>query len=172
MMKEEEIAWIVREFANGRMQTDIGRELGHHAPGICQHIKRFCDKWSGYDVSVQRAYGDDRRRFAHMALRRYTEKHNWITKPPIRPKFIAHDKSYTNALNEHVWLLRVEGVSFREIGRRLKLSETRVRQRMLDFSKRVNRAMRRTHFKIYSGDAPIRDWLMVNTPDKAIKHVR
>jgi hypothetical protein len=172
MLREEEVAWVVREFASGRMQVDIGKDFGYTASGISQQIKKFCDRWSGYDVYALQAYGDERRRFARIALTHYRKKFARITRPPLAPRLIIRDPSYTNALNEHVWLLRVEGVPFREIGRRLGISQVRVRQRMIEFSKRMNKAMRRTHIKIYPGDAPVRDWLMVNTPDRAIKHVR
>ena len=35
---------------------------------------------------------------------------------------------YDRALREHVWLLRAEGMSFVNIGRRLDISDTRARQ--------------------------------------------
>jgi hypothetical protein len=166
MLKEEEIAWIVREFASGRMQSAIGKDFGYSAAGICQQIKKFCDRWSGHDVYALQAYGDERRRFARIALNRYREKHARITRPSLSPRIIIRDLAYTHALNEHVWLLRVEGVSFREIGERLGMSQARVRQRMIEFSKRMNKAVRRTHIKIYPGNAPVRDWLMVNSENK------
>jgi hypothetical protein len=58
---------------------------------------------------------------------------------------------YGAARHEHAWLLRAEGETYAEIGRRLGVSRDRAGQMVRAFGKRVLRAMRRTTF--YGDDA-------------------
>jgi len=155
-MAEPEVAWVVREFARGRAQTDIARELGHVAPTICSQIKRFCDRWSGHDVYRLQAYGDERRYYARIALKRYPGS---INKPGPHSA-VPSDPVYSEAVHEYAWLLRAEGVTFREISERLGLSKERIRQCVSKFSRRMIRATRFAHFTVYPGQTEVvRDWL-------------
>ena len=161
MMKEEEIAWVVLEFANGRLQRDIGEEIGYTSSTVCQYVRAFCERWS-VNVYGRMIYGNERRHYAGVAVFNYSKQYTRISKPPLNTSAYI-DRFYANALDEHAWLLRAEGLSFREIGRRFEISGTRAQQRVYKFSARMNRAMRRTHFKIYPGKEPTRDWLMLGT---------
>lgn len=165
MPAEEEIAWIVREFTDGRTQVDIGRELDYTAASICQKIKRFCDRWSGYDVYRLNAYGDERRQYARIALEKYGRR---IVKPAgsTGVMFARYNPVSGRAAREYAWLLRAEGITYREIGERLGVSITRVQQYVREFSRYANRSMRRTRFKIYLGPTTDRDWLIVGTKRK------
>jgi predicted DNA-binding protein (UPF0251 family) len=166
MMEEEEVAWVVKEFASGRMQTDIGSELGYTAPSICLHVKRFCDRWSGVDVSARMAYGDERRHYARVALVNYTKQRTRIKRPALYVSSYQ-DRERAAATDEHAWLLRAEGLVYADIGDRLGVSRERAKQRVHKFGKRVAKAMRRTRVTIYEEgeEPPVRDWLRVATKE-------
>lgn len=166
MMEEDEVAWVVKEFAAGRMQSDIGSEIGYLAPSICLHIKKFCDRWSGVDVSRQMFYGDDRRRFARVALVNYSKQRTRIKRPA---QYVSsyQDRERAAAIDEHAWLLRAEGLVYADIGDRLGVSRERAKQRVHKFGKRMAKAMRRTRVTIYAKgeEPPVRDWLDVTTKE-------
>jgi DNA-directed RNA polymerase sigma subunit (sigma70/sigma32) len=54
----------------------------------------------------------------------------------------------TIASSEYAWLLRAEGLTLLEIGKRLDLSIDRIRQMLDWYSRRMQRAVRRTSFRI------------------------
>jgi len=166
MMVEEEIAWVVREFVNGRMQTDIAKELGYTAPTICVHIKNFCDEWSGADVSGITAYGDKRRHYARIAVVNYSKQRTKIKRPAMYTS-AYFDQPRAAAWDEHAWMLRAEGLTMADIGDRLGVSRERAKQRVHKFGKRMAKAMRRTKVSIYAKgeEPPVRDWLDVKTKE-------
>ena len=48
---------------------------------------------------------------------------------------------------EYAWLLRAEGLTFREIGERFDISQTRAQQIVKKFARKMRWAMRRTRFR-------------------------
>ena len=166
MMVEEEVAWVVKEFASGRMQTEIGNQLGYTSSTICVQVKKFCDRWSGVDVSRQMFYGDERRRYARIALVNYSKQRTRIKRPA---QYVSsyQDRERAAAIDEHAWLLRAEGLVYADIGDRLGVSRARAKQRVHKFGKRMAKAMRRTKVSIYAkGEEPaVRDWLDVRTKE-------
>jgi DNA-directed RNA polymerase specialized sigma24 family protein len=57
-------------------------------------------------------------------------------------EFIA-DMEYHDARREHAFLLRCEGVKYKEIGQRLGVRKQAAHQLVMRFGKRLNKAMRR-----------------------------
>lgn len=51
---------------------------------------------------------------------------------------------YRVARQEHAWLLRAEGLTLQEIGRRLDITREAARQQIQKFGRRVDRALRET----------------------------
>jgi hypothetical protein len=166
MLVEEEIAWVAKEFSGGRMQSDIAKELGYTNSTICQHVKNFCDRWSGVDVSGRMAYGDERRRYARIAVVNYSKQRTQIKKPAMYTS-AYFDQPRAAALDEHAWLLRAEGLTMADIGDRLGVSRERAKQRVHKFGRRMAKAMRRTRFTMYEQgkEPPARDWLDVKTKE-------
>jgi hypothetical protein len=58
-------------------------------------------------------------------------------------KITAEDREYWLARQEHAWLLRAEGMSYAEIGRRLGVCRARPRGMIRHFGRVVMRAIRR-----------------------------
>jgi hypothetical protein len=63
-------------------------------------------------------------------------------------------KTFSNARGEHAWLLRAEGLTYRQVGERLGgLSVERTRQIICKQGRRMSWALRRTVFKFeYPGE--------------------
>jgi len=145
-MTEAEDAWIACEFAMGRYQVDIANETGLSQSVICLSIERFCRE-QGCPVKFKH-YGPDRAAKAREALARYQGE---FTRPVEArdPKF---KMLYAQARHEHVWLLRAEGLTLQQIGDRIGVSRERIREMIYKFSRRVQRATRKTRFKILEGE--------------------
>lgn len=62
-------------------------------------------------------------------------------------------KNYNDAKKDHAWLLRAEGIKYREIGKRLGVSPARARAIVLERGYDASYFMRRTKFTIYSSEA-------------------
>jgi len=155
-MKSSAQAWIVREYLAGAMQRDLADMLGVTNSVISIVVRRFCDDWSGADVAKQLVYGEDRKVVALNALRQYFLRTDGKIEPPYmddpvwarlsgRRQFQFHE-DYRKARNEHVWLLRAEGLTLAKIGERIGVTKTRVGQIVLQFGHRMQRAMRKTSF--------------------------
>jgi hypothetical protein len=141
-MTPSEDAWIAREYAKGQMQVEISRELGLSQAYVCISIERFCASL-GYYVKFK-YYGPHRAAMARHALACYQGE---FTRP-TNTRNPTLERLHDEARREHAWLLRAEGLTLREIGRRLGVSHERVRQILYQFGRRVQRAIRKTRFKI------------------------
>ena len=145
-MTPNEQAWIVKEYLAGRMQTEIARELGTSSMTVCAAIKSFCDDWSGADVARLRAYNDERKKYAFEALQNYflnTGGNPW--KPHEQHKPVQTQQF--RARSEHAWLLRAEGMIYRQIANRLGLSIERSRQIVFAFGRRVTKSAKRVRIR-------------------------
>jgi hypothetical protein len=58
------------------------------------------------------------------------------------------DETYHLAVKEHAWSLRLDGLKYLEIAERIGLSPQAAHQKVKQFSRRMNRAMRRARFKV------------------------
>lgn len=68
---------------------------------------------------------------------------------PLAPYDFADTTRYRLARYEHAWLLRAEGLTYREIGERLGgLTKSRARQLVATFGGRVKRAARYVHIQV------------------------
>lgn len=65
--------------------------------------------------------------------------------PPPRPQ--AEYYEYHRARYEHAWLLRAEGLLYKQIGRRLGISVARTQQMVTRYGIRARRATRRTRWR-------------------------
>lgn len=138
-MTSNEQAWIVKEHLAGRTQIEIADELGITSSAVCVAIKSFCDDWSGADVQRLMAYNGERRKYALKALQNYfvitgvnPEKPDEWHKPDQTDQFRARD--------EYAWLLRAEGITYREIANRIGVSIERARQIVFVFGRRVTKS--------------------------------
>jgi hypothetical protein len=146
MTVHDEDAWVVSEYIKGRPQTEIGAELGVVSSSICQRIARFC--WSmGYPIQG-RCYGEDRIALAAEALYRHLQRSGKLTKP----RNASADLTYAEARHEHAWLLRAEGKTFEQIAERLNVTRERARQIVAKFSRRMQKATRKTRFTLHLAD--------------------
>jgi len=141
MLSED--AWIAREFATGRYQVDIANETGFSQSVICLSIERFCREL-GRPVKFTH-YGPDRAAKAREALARYRGEFD----RPVGARDPKFKLLYAQARYEHAWLLRAEGLTLQQIADRIGCgSRETARQIIYKFSRRVQRATRKTRFKI------------------------
>ena len=141
-------AWIALQYIKGRSQTQIAAQLGVTSSVICKRIVRFCAAL-GCPVEFSR-YGDERIDAACEALRRHLNSLDGeITEPEHNPG--EHDPTFAHARMEHAWLLRAEGLTLQQVGKRLGVGRERARQIVDKFSRRVKKATRKTTFKILAG---------------------
>jgi hypothetical protein len=140
----DEDAWIVNEYVKGRMQTKIAAELDASSSIICASIARFCEA-VGFPVAHQH-WGLDRVEIARDALHCYLLEGGKLTRPG---PYVGMDHTYAHARREHVWLLRAEGLTLEQIAARIGLvSRERVRQIIYQYGRRVQRAMRKTRWRL------------------------
>jgi len=140
---QSEAAWIAREYARGQLQVEIATELDLSQAYVCISIERFCSSL-GYPVKYKH-YGPHRADMARQALARYQGE---FTRP-TNARNRQFELLYVQARREHAWLLRAEGLTLQQIGDRLGgLGREGVRQIIHKFSRRVQRATRKTRFKI------------------------
>lgn len=136
-----ERAWIVKEHLAGRTQTEIANELGVSSPVICTAIKSFCDHWSGADVQRLMAYNDARRKYALKALQNYFVNTGVNPQKPEMPN--PMDRDFLHARSEHAWMLRAEGLPYRQIATRIGLTPGRSREIVFSFGRVVTKSLRR-----------------------------
>jgi hypothetical protein len=144
-MTDSELAWIAREYVNGRRQIDIALDLDTTQSAICTAIVQFCRR-HGFEV-LHKLYSDSRRDCARASLEQY---HGGFTRPGRRPSF-RMDHTLSMARHEHAWLLRAEGFSLQAIGDRLGVCRERARQIIGKHGRRVNRALRHASFTVSEG---------------------
>ena len=138
-----EHAYIAREYATGRYQVEIARDLGLSQAQVCISVESFC-RSLGYPVK-HKHYGPHRVIVAREALSRYQGE---FTRP-AGSRDLKLERIYARARHEHVWLLRAEGLTLQQIADRIGLvSRERVRQIIAQFGRRMKRAMRNTHFRM------------------------
>jgi DNA-binding CsgD family transcriptional regulator len=137
-----EHAYIAREYASGRYQVEIARDLGLSQSQVCISVEKFC-RALGYPVK-HKHYGPHRAVIARAALNRYQGEFALPTEN-ADPKFRY---IYEHARHEHVWLLRAEGLTLQQIGDRIGVSRERVREIIAHFARRVQRATRRTRWRL------------------------
>jgi hypothetical protein len=134
-------AWVAREYVQGRYQHEIGTDIGVTSSEICNRIERFC-RSLGYPVR-HKIYGPGRVAVAREALAKYQGE--FI---PPTDFDLKYRQAYANARCEHAWLLRAEGLTFEQMAERLGCgTRERARQIFLKFSRRAQRATRKTRFR-------------------------
>ena len=137
-----EHAYIAREYACGKYQVEIARELGLSQSQVCISVEKFC-RALGYPVK-HKHYGPHRAVVARAALNRYQGAFTL-------PESAADPKAkyiYEHARHEHVWLLRAEGLTLQQIGDRIGVSRERAREIIAHFARRVTRATRKTRWRL------------------------
>jgi hypothetical protein len=144
MVALPQLAWITREYVNGRTQRDIAEDLGVAPAVISTRVKRFCE-YHGYEVSRLMMYGLERQEAASCALAKYQGYGGELVRPTTRPwgdetPFTVSELA--SARGEHAWLLRAEGLKLREIGARLGVCRERAKQIVDKHGRKVTRAMR------------------------------
>ena len=137
-------AWVAREYVKGRYQHEIATDIGVTTGSVCFRISRFCETL-GYPV-VHTHHGPARVVITRKALAQYRGE---ITPPT---KFdLKYRQAYAAARYEHAWLLRAEGLTLRQIGKRLGVSHNQARVMIFQFSYRVKRATRKTRWRLQHG---------------------
>ena len=139
-MTEPERAWVVAQWLAGMNQAAIARMIKVTPGCVSQQISKFCWRWAEYDVGG--IYDETRREAARMALDQFRRAGLDAYQP--LPPGIDGDSPY----QEHAWLLRAEGLTFREIAERLGVSGERARQLVMAYGKRVSRAINRPAIKM------------------------
>jgi hypothetical protein len=140
-------AWMAMMWRAGMTQKEIGRVLGDHGSSlVCVEIKAFCETWTGRDVQQEMLYSNDRKQIVGNAIKNYLKLYSNIPPPAYQPPN-TYPHWMAAALDEHAWMLRAEGRTFRDIGDRLGVSPTRAKQRIANFGRRTQRAMRKCRVK-------------------------
>lgn len=147
MISPETQAWMAMMWRAGMSQKDIGRVLGDRSCSfVCIEIKNFCETWTGRDVQEEMLYSDSRKRIVGSAIKNYLKLYTNIP-PANHPPSSHYSHWMAAALDEHAWLLRAEGQTLKDIGDRLGVSPTRAKQRIVNFGRRTQRAMRKCRIK-------------------------
>ncbi len=158
----------MREFLAGKTQRAIGEQLNVTAPCICSALMKFYADfgyWSN-EFSHILDYNKRRNQYFRQALDNYIFADHEITEPALipvsrptapKPDRISNDypvwysiepNLQANARQEHAWLLRAEGLTYRQVGERLGgISVERARQIVCTQGRRMSRALQRTRFK-------------------------
>jgi len=137
-----EHAYIAREYASGKYQVEIARDLGLSQSQVCISVEKFCQAL-GYPVK-HKHHGPHRAVIARAALNRYQGEFALPTES-ADPKFRY---VYEHARHEHVWLLRAEGLTLQQIGDRIGVSRERAREIIAHFARRMTRALRKTRWRL------------------------
>jgi hypothetical protein len=174
-----EVAWCMKEFLEGKSQMSIARRVDYVA--ISNLLMKFYAQFGWWSNEFRGEFDYNKRRWLYFrqALDNYIfagheivqpdwvwtrkPKSSWPPADHITDEFPVwyqtgrdvHPWSiFAHARAEHAWLLRVEGLKYREIGDRLGgLSNERTRQIIMAWSRKMARALRRTKFTIeYPGD--------------------
>jgi hypothetical protein len=154
MITPETQAWMAMMWRAGMSQKDIGRALGERSSSfVCLEIKDFCDTWTGVNVKNQMLYDKARKEIVADAILEYLKLYDTIP-PGDCPPSSHYSSLMATALNEHAWMLRAEGMTLQAIGERLGVSSARARQRILQFGRRTQRALRKCRVKWELHDVP------------------
>lgn len=164
-MQPSKAAWCMREFLAGKPQTQIAREIGYVQ--ISSILMKFYAQfgWWSTEFSWQLDYNKRRNLYFRQALDNYIFAGHEIVPPALRaaarpaaPKPDRVTNEYpvwygtgadTDARHEHAWLLRAEGLTYRQVGERLGgISVERTRQIVHKQGRRVARALQHTIFEI------------------------
>jgi hypothetical protein len=162
-------AWCMREFLNGKTQTQIAREIGRVQ--ISSVLMTFYAQfgWWSDEFRYEWNYNKRRNLYFRQALDNYLFAGFEIlepalvkkTAPAVEPDHSNEEypvwadrgenypwKTFSRARSEHAWLLRAEGLTYRQVGERLGgLSVARAQQIVGTQGRRMSRALRRTIFK-------------------------
>jgi hypothetical protein len=147
-MNLNEQAWITFYFHVRQVpQKQLAAAIGHRSPAsISNGIRRFCDHYGHSVWGVN--WDEGRRRCAVEALHDHFEAGGKITHPEpwLRTTRQSTPHELKQAWNEHAFLLRCEGLTYRKIGEHLGVSSTRAMGRTMQFSRTMAHVMRKTHF--------------------------
>jgi len=151
-------AWFTQQWLYGHRQTKIAAEFGVTASAINENICRFIE--ATIETNPVGRYGTERKKLAARALLVWMAQGNpvcvdvslLVPKPQvIIDEELRLEAMYNHARHEHVFLLRCEGLKFKEIAPRLGVTSGRVNQMFHKFVERMKKATRRTHWTIVEG---------------------
>ena len=146
-------AWIVSQLVlDGRSARDVADELGVHETVIWLHVKLFLETY--YEPLDEY---DHCKRALNRYLRDYGDAISPIPqKPKPKPKrryTTSHpDPQYAWARYEHAFLLRAEGLKWKEVGRHLDVSHHRATQLSRKFARKLSASMRHSRLTITFND--------------------
>lgn len=171
-LSNAEMAWCMKEFLDGRSQSEIARAIGHVQ--ISGMLMRFYARfgWWSNEFSHEIYYPKRRYLYFRQALDNYLFAGHEIVQPAlVEPKSASKPDHITDefpvwyrtgdnlypwgvfseARQEHAWLLRAEGLTYWQIGERLGgLSVERTRQIVNRQGRRMSWAIRRAKFEIFT----------------------
>lgn len=149
-MHPSQAAWCMREFLDGKTQAQIAREIGYVQ--ISNVLMKFYAQfgWWSNEFSWELDYNKRRYHYFQQALDNYIFAGFEIVQPKLvkppkpapEPDYHSDElpvwsdrgtnypwKTFSHARQEHAWLLRAEGLTYRQVGERLgELSVERARQ--------------------------------------------
>jgi hypothetical protein len=141
-MNEREKAWLANQYAEGRLQISLAKELGFTNVAVHRAIKEFIEDWAVDDMT-RRKEGYGRHIAAKIAFTNYQKAVGGAVERPTRYRVgVANNDPYWQARLEHAWLLRAEGETPSQIAERLDVPTMRVYQMISVFGARVEKAAR------------------------------
>jgi hypothetical protein len=154
-MRDEQRAWIVENWILLESQTEVAKLLGlNSSTPVCIAIREFCKKYADIDPLRYAIYGERRRLLAECALYVFKRK-GGIPSMEDDTKLEFYEqgilktfevRDYWKARTEHAFLLRMEGMRFREIGQRLGSSSAGANRLFHQYADRMRRAIRKTRW--------------------------
>lgn len=145
----EQCAWLAREWTRTAWTTygEISKTTGVHVSKVNMAIRAFHDEKHILVNEPFSAYWYDVKKI----VKAYKEAGGQFDKPPPSKKKLGPWSAREHeARQEHAWLLRAEGESFNDIGKRLGVKNQQARIMVKKFGRRMSRAKRVTRFTIYT----------------------
>lgn len=129
-------AWFTwRWVMDGLTQIKIAEECGYSGSAmVCSKIAAFIQFWGYWEAG---------RDFREVALTEYIKAGGVLTKP----EHTSWAATHMAASLEHAFLMRCDGETYAQIGKRFGLSSERIRHMVVRRTSQLNRAMRRTKFR-------------------------